>query len=204
MQNDIYVSERTEEEITRIALAVRGMLEFDNQCCPDLIFAVENYLPKVIPQFALIPVRDDYLGEGRRAVTKFHPPRIEITNTGYKELRGNGLESRFDIVHELGHLFLHHDGSASLYKYRSAGNVIHVRRASMSGERQADIFGREVLLPQHIVRFHDTVDEIVQFCRVPVRFAQEAFTKYGATRPIVVPDELRSIINRMRPSEPPK
>jgi hypothetical protein len=94
---DLYVTERSDAEIDEIALAVREIFGFGNQCCPNILSALENELPKHLPQFALIPVADDSLGAGKIAKASFNPHKIEIVNSGYKRLRACDPQARFDI-----------------------------------------------------------------------------------------------------------
>jgi hypothetical protein len=78
---DVYTSERPEQEIRELGHAFRDLFGFGNQVCPDIVHALENELPRYLPQFALVPVRDGSLGAGRAANASYNPHRIEIENS---------------------------------------------------------------------------------------------------------------------------
>jgi Zn-dependent peptidase ImmA (M78 family) len=194
---DVYVAERTDAEISEIALAARDLFGFGNQSCPDLIQALENELPKYLPQFALLPVPDGSLGYNKVARASYNPHKIEIVNSGYKRLCECDPEARFDVAHELGHFFLHYDGTHSLPKYRSIGNVSYIKRPAMSGEVQADKFGREFLLPGHVAVQFGSWEEMTNWCKVPARIAQEAFRIHGQRTIRAIPDQLKDLLNEL-------
>jgi len=196
--SDLYVKERTRSEITDIALAVRDIFGFGNQCCPDILTAIENVLPRYLPQFALIPVKDGSIGEGKIAEAIFNPHSIRIENSGYRGLSNGEPSPRSDLGHELGHIFLHYDGKKSLPKYRSVRNVVFVKIQSMSGENQADIFDLNFLVPQHVVCEFDNPVDIAEWCKVPLEMAQEAFRLYGLNSRRKIHPTLQDIIDQIK------
>lgn len=193
-RSDIPVKERSLASIAEIAGAFRDLFGFGNQQCPDLLWAVENELSRYIPQFAVVPVRDGSIGSNRCAEATFNPHRIKIEDSGYKRLREYDPNARDDLGHELGHFALHYDGERSLSKYRTMGNIVYVKNAGMSAEKQADFFSLNLLAPANVVADFATWEEVAHWCKVPAHVAKEAIRRYGRRLPVQIPDSLKTIL----------
>lgn len=195
--SDVYVDERSDSDICNVAVAARDLFGFGNQFCPDLAQALENELPKYLPQFAFLPVPDGSWGPGKLARASYNPHKIEIANSGYKRLCEGDAEARFDVAHELEHFFLHYGGDLSLPKYRSVGNVSYLKQPKLSSETQADKFGRHFLVPSYVVEQFSSWEQITEWCKVPGWVAQEAFRLHGRRRVRNIPDALKGILEEL-------
>jgi Zn-dependent peptidase ImmA (M78 family) len=106
MIEDFLVPAKTAKEVESKALAWRDALGVADAWAPNLVDLIENKVPKVFPQFALLVRADREMGDAE-AYTESNPPMIAVRESVYWQGLRNDGRARMTFAHEFGHLVLH-------------------------------------------------------------------------------------------------
>lgn len=194
--DDYVVDPRSSKDIEAISLAWRDALGVPNDWAPNIVDLVESKVPKLVRAFALVIRRDGEMDDAE-AFTEFQPPQIVVRESIYRNaLKGHG-RSRMTLAHELGHLVMH-PGAAK----PRASMAIASKNTPLyhSAEWQARKFASLFLLPTHIVLQFDSIEELVQCCKVSqqaseIRFEEVRRFRKPKPAPKCVADLVKDITN---------
>lgn len=138
---------RSRNTIRTLVYELRKKLGMENEINFPIARFVENGLPVIMPEFTLeiVPVEEMPDLEGETFPSgKYMRIREDVHE---KACRGEG-RSRLTLAHEVGHLFLHTEGSISFCR----STAIRKLAAYEDPEWQADCFGGELLAPSYLIR----------------------------------------------------
>lgn len=176
--DDYVVDARSSKDIEATSLAWRDALGVCNDWAPNIVDLVEFKLPKLIRAFALVIRRDAEMDDAE-AFTEFQPPQIVVRESIYRSaLSGHG-RSRMTFAHELGHLVMHPGAAKPRASMTVAPKNTQLYR---SAEWQARKFASLFLLPTHIVLQFDSIDELMQCCKVSQQAAEIRFEEVSRFR----------------------
>ena len=176
--SDWIASPRSAREIAAIAVTARDILGFNNAYVPNLAGILENELPKLIPDYTFVVEGELFDSDGSAvfAQTHFTPPSINFTELKYLGLVENDPHARFTAAHELGHMLLHRTDKKL---NRAPGVRAKYGNKSFSSEWQANEFGANFLVPEHIARCFDDPSELAANTLVSLRVAQIRLNSLG-------------------------
>lgn len=191
---DLLVKSRTSQEIQQRALEWRETLGVSNAQAPDIAWALEAILPRALPSFSLLPVRQQDLGEAHGR-TSYDPPAIFVEQHLYKAACEGDPFGRYVLAHELGHL----DQHELLPRDRSVQHEYANAPLEMSSEWQADEFAYHFLCPREIVRLHSSYLEVMEFCLVGEAMARRAFKEYVTfENPRAIAPAIQALLDTLR------
>jgi Zn-dependent peptidase ImmA (M78 family) len=195
MNEDTKVPGRSIKKVESLAAAWRETLGVLNDWKIDIVRLVENKLPQIIPQFALVIKPDSEMGDAE-AFTEFDPPRIVARETVYRKALRGEARSRMTFAHELGHLVMH---AGVVAKPRmAAGNEKLSIKPYESAEWQARKFAAFFLMPTHIVMDFATVHDVMEHCGVSELAARIRFAETKSNRiSKPLPDCVRELIEKI-------
>ena len=162
--------ERSEDHSDALAVSWRVAFGVDNDKRPDIIWCVETGLPRLFPQFALLPRADGDLPDDF-ALADYDPPRIEIRSSVYSAAKAHHPRARFILAHELGHVVSH---DRAYRKFLKDGVQERKRIKRMSLESQADEFALHFLLPEHVIGKMTSIGQVMFQCDVTYSLAVRA------------------------------
>lgn len=196
MSHDYKVAPKRRVEIENYANAWRDALGVEHSCqAPDMLALLENELPRLFTDFALI-VKDDQAMDGAEGYTEFEPtPRIVLSNSSY-ESAGNQLgRGRWTAAHELGHLVLH---KSAVPFERALGEYTKVKQLAIfeSAEWQANAFAAGFLMPEHLVRDYVNPCEVASFFSVSRQAAENRIKTLGLAPKRVIAPQVLEVIQR--------
>ncbi len=148
------------KDIREIALMVRVIEGSINSLYFDILHFMEVTLPKLIPEYEFCVESIEEMGNAQGLT---YPDRgiVIIREDVYnRAIAGNGRD-RLTIAHELFHLLKH---DCSHITFARIGNESNIKIYE-DPEWQADAFGGELLVPNHLIQGLDA-EEISQKCGV--------------------------------------
>jgi hypothetical protein len=193
MSHDYKASPKRRVEIEQYACAWRDALGVEHSCqAPDIVALLENELPKLFADFALV-VKDDALMDGAEGYTEFEPtPRIVLSNSSYVSASNHKGRGRWTAAHELGHLVLH---KSAVPLERATGNYGKIKlEVFESAEWQANAFAAGFLMPEYLVRDFTDPGEIADFFSVSRQAAENRIKTLGLIpKRVINPQVLETI-----------
>ncbi len=194
MSHEYRVSPKSRVEIEHYACAWRDALGVAHACyAPDLIGLLENELPKLFSDFALL-VKEDRFMDGAEGYTEFEPtPNIVLSESSYTSAGNHHGRGRWTAAHELGHLVLHK--SAVAFE-RATGSYTKMRKLAVfeSAEWQANAFAAGFLMPEHLIRDFCDASEISDFFSVSRIAAENRIKTLGLVSKRVVTPQVADAI----------
>lgn len=154
------------QDIQEYAMAVRLLVGKENDPYFDIVRFLDIELPRLDPEFSLVVEDKDVLGECH-GLTYPDRDEIHIRSDVYERADNGSGRDRFTMAHELFHLLQHVKENIS-YARTSDGVEVPAYR---SPEWQADAFGGELLMPEHLI-VNMTIDEVVEKCGVSRKAAK--------------------------------
>jgi Zn-dependent peptidase ImmA (M78 family) len=201
MSHEYKVAPKSRREIEDYALAWREALGVSSQCqSPDIISLIENEIPKLFSDFALL-VKNDNQMDGAEGYTEFEPsPRIVLSESSYIDAAKNGGRGRWTAAHELGHLVLH---KSAVPFERTTGQYSKMKQLQVfeSAEWQANAFAAGFLMPKHLIRDFSDTCEICQFFSVSRQAAENRIKNLGITKRRIIPEQVAEAIRQIENRE---
>ncbi|TPM54376.1 ImmA/IrrE family metallo-endopeptidase [Mesorhizobium sp. B2-2-4] len=204
MSHDYCVSPKSRAEIEILAAAWRQALRIPTACqAPDLVSVLENEMPRLFGDFALV-VKDDYDMDEAEGYTEFDPPRIVLSATTYQSAANFEGRGRWTAAHELGHLVLH-KSAVPLDRAPTRYSKMKELPAYASAEWQANAFAAAFLMPETLIRDFTDISEIMTFFAVSRTAAENRLKNLGISEPRIVPLQVRAaIVHLQNKTEIPK
>lgn len=153
-------------DIREMAYLVRRVARKENDLYFDIVYFLENTLPKIDPDFALIVDEKEKMGECH-GLTYPEKNEIHIRTDVYERACNGSGRDRLTMAHELFHL-LQHDKENISYARMPDGVEVQAFR---DPEWQANAFGGELLVPWHLTQGMN-VNEITRKCGVSTAAAK--------------------------------
>lgn len=139
---------------------IRRILGVEDNLYFDVVWFVENIMPKIFSDFVFEICTQEELGDSH-GKTVPRENKICIREDVYiGACEGNGRD-RLTIAHEIGHFFMHDEHSIEFCQSDSNGKTPCYR----DSDWQADVFGGELLAPSYLIGGMST-DEIHKTCIV--------------------------------------
>lgn len=194
MSHEYRVPPKSRADIEHYSYAWRDALGVAHSCLvPDVIALLENELPKLFCDFALL-VKDDQLMDGAEGYTEFEPsPRIVLSDSAYLSAGNHKGRGRWTAAHELGHLVLH---KGAVPFERATGTYTKMRQLAVfeSAEWQANAFAAGFLMPEHLIRDFTDAGEIADFFSVSRQAAENRIKTLGLSpRRAIAPQVVQAI-----------
>ncbi len=149
---------RSRQQIRDVAKLIRKIQYAENELYFPILDFVEKTLPRIVPSFSFRVGDVDQMGE-YQGLTIPEKNEIWIRQDVYLKAEEGGGRERLTIAHELYH-YLEHSKETVAFA-RTNGNIPRYK----DPEWQADAFGGELLVPQHLVKGM-TVKEVMIRCGV--------------------------------------
>lgn len=197
MSHEYRVAPKSRSDIEHYAYAWRDALGVSSQCqAPDMIALLENELPKLFGDFALIAKQDQQM-DGAEGYTEFEPtPRIVLSDTSYLDAANGKGRGRWTAAHELGHLVLH-KGAVPFERATGLYTKMAKLRVFESAEWQANAFAAGFLMPEHLVREFTDPDEIADFFSVSRTAAENRIKTLGIVRRRIITPQVANAIQQI-------
>jgi Zn-dependent peptidase ImmA (M78 family) len=193
MSHDYCVAAKSRAEIEQLTAAWRQALRISTTCqAPDMIDLLENEVPRLFADFALI-VRDDRQMDDAEGYTEFDPPRIVLSETTYQSAAKFHGRGRWTAAHELGHLVLH-NSAVALDRAPKRYSQMKELPAYASAEWQANAFAAAFLMPATLIRDFTDISEVADFFCVSRAAAENRLKNLGISEPRIVPPQVKAAI----------
>ena len=153
-------------DIREMAYLIRRVARKENDLYFDIVYFLENTLPKIDPDFSLIVDEKEKMGECH-GLTYPEKNEIHIRTDVYERACNGSGRDRLTMAHELFHL-LQHDKENISYARMPDGVEVQAFR---DPEWQANAFGGELLVPWHLTQGMN-VNEITSKCGVSTAAAK--------------------------------
>jgi putative toxin-antitoxin system antitoxin component (TIGR02293 family) len=153
------------ESIKRLAHGLRHRFGVESEHAPniaDILTTLKKLFPKV--KIQIVPDSNLPIAE---ALADWRTQTILLKESLFGALENADARARFTVAHELGHLFLRHEGAR--YRATTKRFVFAVERQQ---EWEAHIFAAEFLAPAHLVSQYKSADEIAQRFQVSLELAK--------------------------------
>ena len=141
---------------------------------------VGNQIPVVDPEFSLQIDPDGSLGEYLHIYSDFDGKTINrfvLTEWLYNAAYKGTDDFRFKLTHELGHWILHRTEKHTFLRSSRTNKILTKKHAG--GEREADLFAREFLMPLAEVEKFNSAEALAKAAHVPLWVAKVRFREIG-------------------------
>lgn len=154
------------KEIREIAMNIRKLDRSTNSLYFDILRFMEVTLPSIVPSYEFCVESIEEMGNAQ-GLTYPNEGIVKIRSDVYEgAVAGNGRD-RLTIAHELFHLLKHDDANITFARLEDDANI----KAYEDPEWQADAFGGELLVPNHLIKGL-SVEEISEKCGVSLAAAK--------------------------------
>ena len=165
MRRDYKVTLRTEESIATEALRWRELAGVDQSDSIDVATIIERVCRTELPGKGRpgLAIFEGEFGSTPAYVT-FRPLVLHVEAETWDFARQDDPSARYVLAHELGHMVLHDHHPKAFATGAVKYNLYGLQ--DWSAEWQANMFADCFLLPDHVVRRHITIEDVMITCGV--------------------------------------